>query len=151
MIVAGAGLFIGAAALELFGVQRELAAVIAQRAAMRDELVAVLARRDTVALLGERVAALRSAEAAAPRWSDAVALVAAYLPRGAHLLSLRAEGDSLLLDGVAHRAAPVLEAMTKAPAALTVRAQGSIRQELREDVGQVERFTLLVRFAGGAP
>ena len=151
MLVASAALLIGAGALELWGVRRELAAVIAERMELRGRLTGALATRDTVTLLAEQLAALQSAEASAPRWSEALALVAAHLPRDAHLLSLRAEGDSLLLEGVAHRAAPVLEAMARAPAALAVRAHGSIRQELRDDVGQVERFTMSVRLTGGAP
>ena len=151
MLVASAALLIGAGALELWGVRRELAAVIAERMELRGRLAGALATRDTVTILAEQLAALQAAEASAPRWSDALALVAALLPRDAHLLSLRAEGDSLLLEGVAHRAAPVLEAMARAPAALAVRAQGSIRQEVRDDVGQVERFTVSVRLTGGAP
>ena len=151
MVLASAALLIGAGALELWGVRRELATVIAARMELRGRLAGALATRDTVTILAEQLAALQSAEASAPRWSDALALVAAYLPRDAHLLSLRAEGDSLLLEGVAHRAAPVLEAMARVPAAFAVRAQGSIRQEVRDDVGQVERFTMSVRLTGGAP
>ena len=151
MLVASGALLIGAGALELWGVRRELAAVITERMELRGRLAGALATRDTVTMLAEQLAALQAAEASAPRWSEALALVAAHLPRDAHLLSLRAEGDSLLLEGVAHRAAPVLEAMARAPAALAVRAHGSIRQELRDDVGQVERFTMSVRLTGGAP
>ena len=151
MLVASAALLVGAGALELWGVRRELAAVITERMELRGRLAGALATRDTVTMLAEQLAALQSAEASAPRWSEALALVAAHLPRDAHLLSLRAEGDSLLLEGVAHRAAPVLEAMARVPAALAVRAQGSIRQELRDDIGQVERFTMSVRLTGSAP
>lgn len=151
VLIASAGLVAGAAALELWGVQRELAAVSAERADLRGRLAGALATRDTVAILAEQLSALRAAEMSAPRWSEAVALVAEHLPRDAHLLSLRAEADSLLLEGVAHRAAPVFEAMAQAPAALAVRAHGSIRQEVRDDVGQVERFTLSVRLTRGVP
>ena len=151
VLAASAVLLVAAGALELWGVRRELAAVSAQRLELRGRLAGVLATRDTVTLLAERIAALRSAEMSAPRWSDALALVAEYLPRDAHLLSLRAEGDSLVLEGVARRAAPVFEAMARAPAALAVRAQGSIRREIRDEIGQVERFTLSVRLTGGTP
>ena len=151
VLVASAILLVAAGALELRGVQRELAAVSAQRLELRGRLAGVLATRDTVTLLAERIAALRSTEMNVPRWSDALALVAEYLPRDAHLLSLRAEGDSLVLEGVARRAAPVFEAMAKAPAALAVRAQGSIRREIRDEIGQVERFTLSVHLTGDAP
>ena len=151
MLIASIALLIAAAGMELWGLRRELAVVTAERLELRGLLSAVVATRDTVTTLAEELSALRTAERGAPRWSDAVALVAEYLPRDAYLLSLRADGDSLLLEGVAHRAAPVFEAMGRAPAVMAVRAQGSIRQEVREDVGQVERFTLSVRLTGGTP
>ena len=151
MMIASIALLVGAAAIELWGLRRELAVVTGERLELRGRLSAVVATRDTVTTLAEQLSALRTAERGAPRWSNSVALVAEYLPRDAHLLSLRAEADSLVLEGVAHRAAPVFEAMARAPAALAVRAQGSIRQEVRENVGQVERFTLSVRLTGGTP
>ena len=144
MLAASALLLASAGALELWGTHRELAAVATQRAALRRPLANVLSTRDTVSLLAQRVALLGATEAAAQRWSDAVGLVAAHLPQGAYLLSLRGEGDSLLLDGVARRAATVFEAMAADTAVLAVRPQGSIRQELRDDVGKVERFTLSI-------
>ena len=51
----------------------------------------------------------------------------------------------------------LFDALGRHPSVLSVRAQGSIRQEIREEEGQVERFTLVVRLArgdlaaGGAP
>lgn len=148
--VAATLLLAAAAAAALLGAQRELRAVAAERAALRPSLAGVLATRDTVALIAERLAMLRRAEAGTRRWSHAVGMIAASLPRDAHLLALRGEGDSLVIEGVARRVAPVFDALGRHPSVLSVRAQGSIRQEIREEEGQVERFTLVVRLARGA-
>lgn len=145
---AAAGLLvIAAAALELSGTWRERAQVAGARAALRGRLSGVLATRDSLARVAERLGALRAAEAHAPRWSAAVATVAGALPRDAYVLSLRGEGDSVVIDGVAERAAPVFDALRRAPQVLSVHAQGSIRQEIEEGVGPMERFTLVVRLA----
>ena len=144
-VAAAVGLLAVAAGVGLWGTHRELDAVRARRAELRGSLTGVLATRDTLAMLTDRLATLREAESGARQWSAAVALLAAQLPRDAYLVSLRAEGDSLVVEGAAHRAAPVLDALGRDASVLAVRAQGSIRQETRDDAEQVERFTLSVR------
>ena len=147
-MLAAAGLLLAAAgAAELWGTRRELARVTAARSAIRGPLGGVLATRDTLAAIADQLAALRSAEAGAPRWSGALAVVAQHLPRDAYALSLRTEADSVVVEGVAEHAAPVFDALRRAPSVLAVRAQGSIRQEIHDGVGAVERFTLVARLA----
>jgi Tfp pilus assembly protein PilN len=151
-VAAAALLLATTAGVGLWDTARERDAVRARRLELRAQLAGVLATRDTLAQLTERLATLRAAESGRRRWSHAIGLLASSLPRDAYLLSLRAEGDSMVVEGVARRAAPVLDALGRDTAVLAVRAQGSIRQEIREDAGQVERYTLSVQLMpGGAP
>lgn len=149
--LAAAMLVGAAAALELWGTHREARHLAGQRAALRDSLGGALAVRDTMAGALGRLAALRRAEAESPRWSAAIAAVARHLPREAYVLSLAAEGDSVVLDVAAERAGPVFEALGRAPELPAVRAQGSIRSAASDDdTGPLERFTLVVHITGAA-
>ncbi|HKG92324.1 MAG TPA: hypothetical protein VKA84_10550, partial [Gemmatimonadaceae bacterium] len=151
-MLAAAGLMLAAAgALQLWGTRRELAQVTAARSALRGRLAGVLATRDTLAAVGGQLAELRAAEAGAPRWSPALAVVARYLPRDAYALSFRTDADSIVVEGVAEHAAPVFDALRRAPGVLAVRAQGSIRQEIQDGGAALERFTLVARLAPATP
>ena len=142
-----AALVVLAAGLELWGAQRELDAVLDSRAAMRSEVNQAMALRDGLMNLNERLAILASLEATAPRWSGVMATVAEHLPGDAHILAFRARGDSLVLEGIADRAAGVFEAMQIAPGVVGVRAEAPIRRELRDGERPIERFTLAAQLS----
>lgn len=136
-----------AGALELWGTRREAAALEHRRAAIRVSVEQAVAVRDSATVVVDRLAALQSLQETAPRWSALVTMLAARLPDDAYLLSLRAEGDSASLDGIAGSAADVVSALRSAPEVASVRADAPIRQELGAGGALVERFALTVRLA----
>lgn len=137
-----AALLIAAAALELWGSGRERANVAAERARIRRSVAEALVTRESVAVLTERLTALRAVEADAPQWSAWVAKLADHIPSDAFLLSLTAEGDSLRLEGAAERAAPVFDAVASVQGVSSVRPEGAIRQEVRGGDATSEQFVL---------
>lgn len=139
-----------AGALEVWGTKRELHTITERRAAIREQVDAAMAEREVLAALNDRLATLASLQQTAPQWSSVIANVAEHLPADAHLVAFRGAGDSLVLEGVADRAAGVFEAIQIAPQVLGVRAQAPIRRELQQGEGDrpIERFTLAARLVG---
>jgi hypothetical protein len=130
----------GAVALERWGVERELAAVGAGRVEIRDAVGEAIRVREVIAALDERLAALAALETTSPRWSEVIAIVGESLPKEAHLVSFRAQGDTLFLEGVAPHAATVFEALQRSPWIAAVRASAPIQREIRQGQPPVERF-----------
>ena len=142
--VAAAFLVVGAAA-RLWDVRRELASVQARRAEIREAVNGATEARGTIESLRRRLTALEPMEADATRWSAVLAGVAAHLPRDAYLVDVRASADSVVLDGIASRAAGVFDRLTRAPGITAVRPAGSIRRDVTEAGVPVERFSLSAR------
>ena len=135
---------IGAAA-QLWDVRRELASVQARRAEIRDAVNGASEARATIESLRRRLTALEPLESNATRWSAVLAQVASYLPRDAYLVDVRAAADSMVLDGVASRAAGVFDRLARAPAIASVRPAGSIRRDITDAGATIERFSLAAR------
>jgi len=143
-----------AGALELFGLARQRASIAAERAGIRHTVVQALVVRESVAVLSERLAAVRDVANDSPRWSRWLATLADVLPPDAFLVSLNAEGDSLHLEGNAARAALVFDALASVRGIQSVRPEGPIRQEVRNGGATSEHFALaalLVRSDGRRP
>lgn len=138
-----------AVGLAWWDAERELDVLRAHRAEQRIVVGKVLDAREAIGRLGDRVAIMDSLERSAPRWTTAFALLGAHLPRDAHLSAVRARGDTLVLEGVGHRAASVIEALRGAPGVASVRLDAPVRSEASgaSGVEPLERFTLLVRLA----
>ena len=125
-----AAIIIVAAGLELFGVEQQRARVAFERRRISAEVAQSIATRESIAVLTDRLAALRSSDAKSPRWAELIAALADDLPSDAYLVALTAEGDSLHLEGAATRAAPVFDAMNAMSSVRNVRPEGPLRQEL---------------------
>ncbi len=154
LVGVAAALVLFAAALHLWGLHREIAAVEAERESIRAEVQVAIEERELLDGLQARLAALGDLEGSSPRWSTVIAELAVRLPRDAHIRSLRAVGDSLVLEGDATRSVGVFEALQQTPAFRSVRASAPIQQVRREGEGgaPVERFTLGARISrGGVP
>jgi Tfp pilus assembly protein PilN len=147
LVAGAAALLLLSAGFELWGAHRELAALHGQRETIRGTVVKAMELREAVAEVDDRLRGLAAAETAASRWSGVIADVAEHLPADAHLISLRGAGDSLVLEGVAARAAGVFESLQQAPGVAGVRAEAPIRQEARDSAPPVERFSLGARLA----
>jgi hypothetical protein len=146
---AAAALLLIAGLVHFAGVRRELAHVQADRAVIRPQVEATLAGRAPVDAAYRQVAALASTARAARRWSVVLASLAANLPDDASLTAVRVRGDSVFIDGVAERAAPVFDAIARMPGVLAVRATAPVRREAVEGETPLEHFSLGALLSGG--
>lgn len=135
-------LYVLAAALELWGVHRQLAAVQAQRAAIRPQVSATLIGRSSLEEAYQRLAAIAAAQRSAPHWAPMLAELSARLPEDAYLTTVRTRGDSLVVDGLAASASKVFAAIDASPHLVGVRAPAPVRRQAPEGEDPMERFTL---------
>ena len=133
------------------GVQRELASLQAARAAIRRQVDASLAERSSVDASYRQVAGLATAARNAQRWSLVLATLADYLPLDASLTAFRARGDSIFIDGVAERAAPVFDEIGRMPGVTGVRATAPVRRDAIEGETPLEHFSLGAQIGGVRP
>jgi hypothetical protein len=149
---AAAACLVLAAALDMWGLGRELAALRARRAALAPQVAAAMRARDSLGALTGSVSTLATLEATSPRWSAFLTDLGDYLPRDAHVVTLRGATDSVVLEGVARQAAGVFQAVQQIPRVVGVRAEGPIRQDVAADGTVREQFALgtLLRARAGA-
>ena len=147
-LAAAAALLIAAGMLELWGSARERSMIAGERARLRTSVAEALATREAVAQATERVATVRSAAQSAPHWSALIASLAETLPDDAFLIALVGSGDSLRLEGMASRAAPVFDAVARIGGVRSLRPAGPIRQERSTAGATNERFTLTASMGG---
>ena len=140
-------LLVGAAA-QLWDVKRELAAIESKRAEIRPTVAKVADARAMIDGIQRRVAAIAPIETNATRWSAVLAEVAGHLPRDAYLVNVRGASDTLLVEGLAGRAASTFAALERAPTIGSVHPAGAIRRDVTADGVPVERFTIAARLTG---
>lgn len=143
MLLAAGLLLLATAGVYRVGVLRELQAVRAARATLAPVLdsLGLRARADDPFALERTVRA--TARTAVP-WARVLATLGVTLPRDAHLLSVRATGDTIVLDGAARDAGAVFAALERARFA-DLAATAPVRRE-RSATGEVtERFTFRAR------
>jgi len=139
--IAAAASLVLALGLHRAALLRELSVFEQARAVQRVAVEAALATREASLGVQARVAALARATAEAPSWTAILNQVAVGLPADAYLTSLRSSLDSVVIDGVASRAAGVFEGLQTATLLAGVRPAGPIRQEVRDSGPPIERFT----------
>lgn len=111
------------------------------RAAQRMAVESALAAREASLGVRARLDALAETETGAHSWSAILNELASGLPGDSYLTSLRGTADSIVIDGVARRAAGVFEGLQSATRLTAVRPAGPIRQEVRDSGPPIERFT----------
>jgi hypothetical protein len=144
-----AALVVAAAALEWWGTARELERVAAARRTHRAEVAEAMAVRDELQQWAAKLAALDSIETEGRSWTLVLATLATHLPRDAHLTALKGSADTVLIEGVAHRAAAGLEALQRSADIERVRVTAPIRQESGDSAAPRERFVAAVQFRSG--
>lgn len=144
-----AALLVVAAGIHALGVRRELASVRAERAAIRPQVEATLAGRTSVDAAYRDVSALATAARNAPRWSHVLGAVTEGLRDDASLTAFRARGDSIFLDGVAERAAPIFDDLARVAGVTGVRATAPVRREAAEGEQPLEHFSIGARISTG--
>jgi hypothetical protein len=146
-----AALLIAAAGLERWGVERELQAVSTERASLKPKLGSTLVGRSTVETAYRRLADLQIAERSSPQWSRVIATLATDLPEGAFMTTFRGRGDSLVVDGLAERAAGVFESLERSKAFAGARSAAPVRREIQDGGEALEHYTIALRLAGLPP
>jgi hypothetical protein len=143
MLVAAGLLLVTAAGVYRVGVLRELRAVRAERAAMAPALDSLgLRARSNDPLAVDR--AVREVARAVVPWSRVLATLGVVLPRDAHVLGVRAAGDTLELEGVARDAGGVFTALEQA-GFTELSATAPMRRERSANGDVTERFTFRAR------
>jgi len=150
MLGMAALLLVAAAPVHLWGVNRALDDVRGERAALRQLFSPALAQRDSLDRLVERIESLQAVEQVATRWTACLVELSELLPRDTHLVSLRGEGERVVLEAMGERAGETLSALRRAESFRDVRIEGLIQRELEGGETSRERFTLsLVLTVGG--
>ena len=144
---AAIALVLGAAALELWGQQRELVSVRQQRADIRPKVLPLLAARDSLNALQQRHAQIEVVATQSPRLTPALFDLGMVLPNDTHITSLRASGDTLIVEAEGGRAGDAIEALSAAPNLRDVKVRGTVDRELEDGSMAGERFTLIARLA----
>lgn len=120
---------------------RELNVLESARASQRVVVEAALAAREASMGVETRLDALAVNGAESHSWTAILDQVASGLPEDAYLTALRGTEDSIVIDGVARRAAGVFEGLQTATRLTAMRPAGPIRQEIRDSGPPIERFT----------
>ncbi len=150
MLTTAALMLVAAAPVHLWGVNRALDEVRAERAALRQLFAPALEQRDTLDRMVERIESLQVVEQATTRWTACLVELSGLLPRDTHLVSLRGEGERVVLEAVGERAGETLSALRRASSFRDVRIEGLIQRELEGGETSREHFTLsLVLTDGG--
>ncbi len=131
-----------AGALQLWDVQRELAAVRAEREALRPQLGTTLVGRTTVETAFRQLAALSVQQREAPAWSTVLSDLSRQLPPESYLTGFRGRADTVGIDGLALSAARVFDAVERVPRLQEVRASSPVRRETTAEGEALERFQL---------
>jgi hypothetical protein len=145
---AAAAMFVVAAAVEFWGVHRQLAKVREERERIRPQIASTMVGRTTVDAAYRHLSALASIERTAPHWSQVISTLTEAIPEDAFLLAVRTRNDSVIVDGLAERARRVFDALEKANGLVDVRAAAPVRRELQDGgTAALEHFGIAARVA----
>jgi Tfp pilus assembly protein PilN len=134
-----------AAAIEFWGMRRELDAVRARRAEIRSEVSPLLATRDSINQMESRTQAIREIERSTPRWTRALFDLALLLPSDSYLTSVRTRGDTLVIEGSGASAGEAMQALRRAGSLTDFRLEGIVERDLEDGSTSIERFRLSAR------
>jgi Tfp pilus assembly protein PilN len=142
-----ASVFLLAAIVELWGVHRQLRLVRDERAKIRPQIASTMVGRTTVDAAYRHLTTLSTIEKNSPHWSSVIATLTEAIPDDAFLIAIRTRDDSVVVDGLAERAARVFGALEKAKGLTAVRAAAPVRRELQDEGDALEHFTIAARVA----
>ena len=130
-----------------WGAHREVDAVQARRAEIQPRVAPLLARVDSIMDLNDDIAQTRELAGRGRRWTPVLLDLAVLLPNDAHLTSMRTEGDTIRIEGVAPRASEAVRALRSARSLENVQLAAPIEREIDDGVTSAERFSVLARLA----
>ena len=137
--------FLGAGVAFRWRIERQLSAVAARRSALQVRASRALMSRDSLQRVLERVAAVADLERSVARWSAVLSRIALTLPEDAELSSIRADGDSVALDGQSSDASRVVSVVRRTPGVRTTRVTAPIVRESSAGGTSMERWHLALR------
>ena len=138
-------LLVGAAGLQLWGEQRELNAIRAQRAAIKKEVAPLLALRDSANQVNDRVGRIEDLRAGASHLTAAVIDLATLLPSNTYITAIHANGDSLTVEAAGAQAGGALQTLRTSEVLRDIRLRGSVDRRMEEGAVTTERFTFTAR------
>jgi Tfp pilus assembly protein PilN len=142
-LLAGAMVILAAAAVvNLWGTARRLEEIRDERAQLSSAVAPVLAMRDSIDQIDEHLGELQLLGGQSRRWTSSLIELTELLPPETHLVSLRAAGDTVLIEASGGRAGEALAAMGASQLLKDVQLEGSIERELEDGSTLGERFTL---------
>jgi Tfp pilus assembly protein PilN len=144
---AAAALVVLAAAIELWGVHRQLRLVQEERAKIRPQIASTLVGRTTVEATYRHLSTLGQIERSSPQWSAVIGALSDAVPDDAYLTAIRGRDDSLIVDGLAQHAARVFDGLEKTSMLVDVKAPAPVRRELQPDGTALDHFTISARVA----
>src|SRR2546430_5096629 len=116
MLTVTAGLLLaGAAGVHLWGLNRELGSVAAQRRELAEQVARAHELRRAFQETSERLVAVRDLEREGRSWTRVLGGLAAALPDSARIVSLADSADRLELVAVAAPSAPLVAALDTVP------------------------------------
>jgi hypothetical protein len=142
MVGAAIVVLAAAASVHLMGQVREYNAVRRERAELRDLVAPALAARDSLNAINDRLEELRALGDASAPWTFSLVEMSVLLPDDTHLISLRAAGDTAVVEAEGGRAGDALAALRTATTLEDVRVEGNIQREIEDGTASGERFTL---------
>ena len=131
----------GAGVLHTLDVSRELDAVRAARAGIRDEVETALAQANDADETRDALVRLRDLRAAGPRWSGVLGDLSERLPAGTYATAVRTVGDSIFMEMAGEDAARAFEGIRGLRGFTGFRAAAPVRREVGEGSQVIERFT----------
>lgn len=148
---AAAAVLVLAAAVELWGVHRQLRLVREERARLRPQIASTLVGRTTVDATSRSLTSLTAVEKATPQWSVVIATLSQAITDDAYLTAIRARGDSLIIDGLAEHASRVFDALQRTKLLTDVKSAAPVRREIQDDGTALDHFTISARVVTSDP
>ena len=136
---------VGAATEYRLRLQHQLTAIAARRSAIRPRAAHALASRDSAEALAERTTAMQRLVGSASRWSAVLSHIAIALPEDVELRSIRAEADSLAVEGSSAEASRVVSVLQRTPGVKTTRLASPIVRESLDGEKSIEQWRLALR------
>jgi Tfp pilus assembly protein PilN len=130
-------------------VQRELAAIRAEREAIRAEVAELLWVRRVLDDVGGRLSTIDGLRRSATRWSGVIGEIAERLPPDAYLTAFRAQADTVRLEGLAYGVTGVHAALGASPRLVDVRFEEGAERRFQVEPGARDQFSLSARLAPG--
>ena len=130
----------GAAIVYRSRLQHQLTDIAARRSAVRSRASIALASRDSIQALSDRTRSILELAESAPRWSAVLSRIVIALPATAEVISIRANSDSLTLDGQSAEASQIVSSLQRTPGVTSTKMMSPVVHEATDGGVTTERW-----------